>query len=63
MDPIFPSITWREPPSSVHQLDNGIKIRINYSQKNGGWRDDHGSGARQSEDHRKAQGTFCRPPS
>lgn len=35
--------------------DDGMIIKINYSQKSGGWREDQGAGARMVEDERKAE--------
>lgn len=58
LEPNFPTVTWREPLGRGHDADNGLKININYSQKSGGWRDDHGAGARVSEDSRNAAGTI-----
>ncbi|GAA5896834.1 hypothetical protein JCM8208_007103 [Rhodotorula glutinis] len=55
VEPNFPSIPWREP-SGPAQYD-GMRVKINYSQKSGGWREDQGASARLTEDLRKAEGT------
>ncbi|GAA6039432.1 hypothetical protein JCM8097_009543 [Rhodosporidiobolus ruineniae] len=54
IDPNFPSIPWREPggPSK----DDGMRIKINFSQKTGGWREDQGASARLMEDQRRGEG-------
>ncbi|CDR40319.1 RHTO0S05e01420g1_1 [Rhodotorula toruloides] len=54
VDPNFPSIPWRERGGPGP--DDGMRIKINYSQKTGGWRDDQGASARLTEDQRKAEG-------
>ena len=52
VEPNFPSIPWRERAGPGP--DDGMRIKINYSQKTGGWRDDQGASARLSEDQRSA---------
>jgi RNA-binding protein 5/10 len=55
VEPNFPVVTWKERGGP--SMDDGLKIKINYSQKTGGWRDDQGATARMVEYHRKATGT------
>ncbi|GEM09998.1 RNA-directed RNA polymerase 2 [Rhodotorula toruloides] len=57
VDPNFPSIPWRERGGPGP--NDGIRIKINYSQKTGGWRDDQGASARLTEDQRKAEGAVA----
>ncbi|KAM0752948.1 hypothetical protein T439DRAFT_378702 [Meredithblackwellia eburnea MCA 4105] len=52
VEPNFPVVTWRI--RSRPGPDDGMKIKINYSQKTGGWRDDQGAGSRLNDDKRKA---------
>ncbi|KAI5481851.1 RNA-binding protein [Pseudohyphozyma bogoriensis] len=52
VEPNFPSVVWRE--RGRPGPDDGLRIKINYSQKSGGWREDQGAGARLTEDQRKA---------
>ncbi|GAA6048600.1 hypothetical protein JCM3770_002049 [Rhodotorula araucariae] len=54
IEPNFPSIPWREP-SGPAQYD-GMRVKVNYSQKSGGWREDQGATARLTDDQRKAEG-------
>lgn len=54
VEPNFPSIPWRERAGPGP--DDGMRIKINYSQKTGGWRDDQGASARLSEDQRSTTG-------
>ncbi|GAA5864275.1 hypothetical protein JCM3774_001278 [Rhodotorula dairenensis] len=54
VEPNFPSIPWRERTGPGP--DDGMRIKINYSQKTGGWRDDQGASARLSEDQRSTTG-------
>lgn len=54
VEPNFPAVSWRD--RGRPGPDDGIKIKINYSQKTGGWREDQGAGARMTEDQRKAAG-------
>ncbi|GAA5983876.1 hypothetical protein JCM10908_005959 [Rhodotorula pacifica] len=54
VEPNFPSIPWRERAGPGP--DDGMRIKINYSQKTGGWRDDQGASARLSEDQRTTTG-------
>ncbi|GAA6023535.1 hypothetical protein JCM8202_002669 [Rhodotorula sphaerocarpa] len=54
VEPNFPSIPWRER-SGAGSAD-GTRIKINYSQKTGGWRSDQGASARLSEDQRASTG-------
>ncbi|KAK4705775.1 hypothetical protein P7C70_g438, partial [Phenoliferia sp. Uapishka_3] len=56
VEPNFPVVTWRD--RGRPGPDDGIKIKINFSQKTGGWREDQGAGARMTEDQRKAAGAF-----
>lgn len=55
VEPNFPTVSWKERVGMGP--DDGLKIKINYSQKTGGWREDQGAGARLTEDQRKAAGT------
>ncbi|GAA5967740.1 hypothetical protein JCM11641_005751 [Rhodosporidiobolus odoratus] len=54
IEPNFPSIPWktRNGPGP----DDGMRIKINYSQKTGGWREDQGAQARLTEDQRRSEG-------
>ncbi|POY75100.1 hypothetical protein BMF94_1730 [Rhodotorula taiwanensis] len=54
IEPNFPSIPWRE--RNGPGPDDGMRIKVNYSQKTGGWRDDQGASARLSEDQRATAG-------
>ncbi|GJN90911.1 hypothetical protein Rhopal_003925-T1 [Rhodotorula paludigena] len=54
VEPNFPSIPWRE--HGAPGQSDGMRIKINYSQKTGGWREDQGATARLTEDQRKAEG-------
>ena len=54
VEPNFPVVTWRDRSGSG--ADDGIKVKINFSQKTGGWREDQGAGARLTEEQRKAAG-------
>ncbi|GAA5843611.1 hypothetical protein JCM9279_000807 [Rhodotorula babjevae] len=54
VEPNFPSIPWREP-SGPAQYD-GMRVKINYSQKTGGWREDQGATARLTDNLREAEG-------
>lgn len=58
VEPNWPAVTWRERggTTSINRADEGLKIKINYSQKTGGWREDQGAGARMNEDKRKVNG-------
>lgn len=54
VEPNFPSIPWKERGGpGVH---DGLRIKINYSQKSGGWREDQGATARLTEDQRRVTG-------
>ncbi|GAA5820695.1 hypothetical protein JCM11251_003115 [Rhodosporidiobolus azoricus] len=55
IEPNFPSIPWKERHGPGP--DDGMRIKINYSQKSGGWREDQGASARLTEDQRKAEGS------
>ncbi|BGP16678.1 hypothetical protein JCM10213v2_004680 [Rhodosporidiobolus nylandii] len=55
IEPNFPSIPWRERGGPGP--DDGMRIKVNYSQKSGGWREDQGAAARLTEDQRKAEGS------
>jgi hypothetical protein len=54
VEPNWPSVKWRERG----QGPSGVSIKINYSQKTGGWREDQGAGARMTEEQRKAAGEY-----
>ncbi|GAA5999860.1 hypothetical protein JCM10207_005943 [Rhodosporidiobolus poonsookiae] len=54
IDPNFPSIPWKERGGPGP--DDGMRIKINYSQKSGGWREDQGATARLTDDQRRAEG-------
>lgn len=54
VEPNWPSVKWRERG----QGPTGVSIKINYSQKTGGWREDQGAGARMTEEQRKAAGEY-----
>lgn len=56
VEPNWPAITWRERGVNT---DDRLKIKINYSQKTGGWREDQGAGARLTEDQRRINGEKC----
>ncbi|GAA5902601.1 hypothetical protein JCM6882_009329 [Rhodosporidiobolus microsporus] len=55
IEPNFPSIPWKERHGPGP--DDGMRVKINYSQKSGGWREDQGASARLTEDQRKAEGS------
>jgi len=55
VEPNFPSVVWKERGKQGMGQDDGMIIKINYSQKSGGWREDQGAGARMVEDERKAE--------
>ncbi|GAA5857770.1 hypothetical protein JCM1840_000901 [Sporobolomyces johnsonii] len=52
IEPNFPSVPWRE--RGMPGPDDGMRIKINYSQKSGGWREDQGATARLTDDQRRA---------
>jgi len=54
VDPNFPSIPWKE--RGVPGAHDGLRIKINYSQKSGGWREDQGATSRLTDDQRRAGG-------
>ncbi|GAA5913667.1 uncharacterized protein JCM6883_004044 [Sporobolomyces salmoneus] len=51
VEPNFPSIPWKE--RGVPGEHDGSRIKINYSQKSGGWREDQGATARLTDDQRR----------
>ncbi|GAA5865778.1 hypothetical protein JCM8547_002774 [Rhodosporidiobolus lusitaniae] len=55
IEPNFPSIPWRERGGPGPA--DGTRIKINYSQKSGGWREDQGATARLTDDQRAAEGS------
>ncbi|KAK4047161.1 hypothetical protein OIV83_005613 [Microbotryomycetes sp. JL201] len=59
VEPNFPAVTWKERNGAGD--DDSLKIKINYSQKMGGWREDQGATARLSEDQRKGQAASSAP--
>lgn len=54
VEPNFPSVPWKDRHAAGP--DDGMRIKINYSQKTGGWREDQGATARLTDDQRKAAG-------
>lgn len=54
VEPNFPSIPWKERHGASE--DDGLRIKINYSQKTGGWREDQGANSRMTDDQRKVRG-------
>ncbi|GAA5939364.1 uncharacterized protein JCM15063_004499 [Sporobolomyces koalae] len=52
VEPNFPSIPWKE--RGMPGPHDGMRIKINYSQKSGGWREDQGATARLTENQRRA---------
>lgn len=54
VEPNFPTVRWKERVGV--SPEDGMQIKINYSQKTGGWREDQGASARMTEDQRKAAG-------
>lgn len=60
VEPNFPAVLWRQQLGVGHDADDGLKIKINYSMKTGGWREDQGADARLTEDKRRATGP-CLP--
>lgn len=56
VEPNFPSIPWKE--RGVPGPHDGMRIKINYSQKSGGWREDQGATARLTDDQRRVAGMF-----
>ncbi|KAM0791595.1 hypothetical protein ACM66B_006038 [Microbotryomycetes sp. NB124-2] len=61
VEPNFPAVAWKERNGTGE--DDGLKIKINYSQKMGGWREDQGATARLSEDQWKSSGPSSAPQS
>ncbi|GAA5874348.1 hypothetical protein JCM16303_005821 [Sporobolomyces ruberrimus] len=51
VEPNFPSVPWKE--RGVPGPHDGMRIKINYSQKSGGWREDQGATARLTDDQRR----------
>ncbi|GAA5979661.1 hypothetical protein JCM5350_003801 [Sporobolomyces pararoseus] len=51
VEPNFPSIPWKE--RGMPGSHDGLRIKINYSQKSGGWREDQGATARLTDDQRR----------
>lgn len=54
-------MVWKERGKQGMGQDDGMIIKINYSQKSGGWREDQGAGARMVEDERKQAGPVAVP--
>ncbi|ORY84110.1 hypothetical protein BCR35DRAFT_324803 [Leucosporidium creatinivorum] len=61
VEPNFPTVSWKERVGI--SPEDGMKIKINYSQKSGGWREDQGATARMTEDQRKAAEAGSAPQS
>jgi RNA-binding protein 5/10 len=58
VEPNYPTVAWKEPAGMGPGLEDGLNIKINFSQKTGGWKNEQGSDPRISDNQRNQPGSF-----